>query len=178
MARRSGVVRIARSIPENVARGMDGWPQERRARGLLRIPPPPTRRFMTRPFSFHFAITSSTAALIAVLFAQDIGRPDHDGGESGKTSVFEADAEPLQPEVPRGAIPALVSSPLGEGVTPCVIYDSDQKDARLIGIGYLISAPLFAALPEEEKKRWHSHAHEVESRPWIAPRKAGAGVDR
>ncbi|KAF9246272.1 hypothetical protein BU15DRAFT_70379 [Melanogaster broomeanus] len=41
----------------------------------------------------------------------------------------------------------------------CVIYDSDSKDARLIGIEYLV----FKSLPEEEKKYWHSHQYEVES---------------
>jgi len=45
----------------------------------------------------------------------------------------------------------------------CVIYDSDEADARLIGIEYIVSEKLFAKLPEEEKKFWHSHKYEVES---------------
>ncbi|KIJ69235.1 hypothetical protein HYDPIDRAFT_80637 [Hydnomerulius pinastri MD-312] len=45
----------------------------------------------------------------------------------------------------------------------CVIYDSDSKDARLIGIEYLVSEDVFKSLPEEEKKYWHSHKYEVES---------------
>jgi len=45
----------------------------------------------------------------------------------------------------------------------CVIYDSDSKDARLIGIEYVVSEPVFRSLPDEEKKYWHSHKYEVES---------------
>ncbi|KAH7889453.1 hypothetical protein F5I97DRAFT_1940806 [Phlebopus sp. FC_14] len=40
----------------------------------------------------------------------------------------------------------------------CVIYDSDKKDAKLIGIEYTVSE---YSLPENEKKYWHSHKCEV-----------------
>ncbi|KAG1754549.1 hypothetical protein EDB19DRAFT_1666934 [Suillus lakei] len=43
----------------------------------------------------------------------------------------------------------------------CVIYDSDASDARLIGIEYIVSEQIFKSLPEEEKRYWHSHKHEV-----------------
>ena len=45
----------------------------------------------------------------------------------------------------------------------CVLYDSADKGARLIGIEYLISRRLFDTLPAEEKPYWHSHKFEVES---------------
>ncbi|GAA5982608.1 hypothetical protein JCM11641_002599 [Rhodosporidiobolus odoratus] len=48
-------------------------------------------------------------------------------------------------------------------VRQCVIYDSDKPDARLIGIEYVADEEVFRSLPEEEKKYWHSHKHEVES---------------
>ncbi|CAG8510856.1 484_t:CDS:2 [Ambispora gerdemannii] len=54
-------------------------------------------------------------------------------------------------------------SHLNEEVRQCVIYDSDEEDARLIGVEYIISAKLFMALPEDEKKFWHSHIYEVKS---------------
>lgn len=43
----------------------------------------------------------------------------------------------------------------------CLIYDSTEKSARLIGIEYLISRRLFDTLPQEEKQYWHSHQYEV-----------------
>jgi Protein of unknown function (DUF1264) len=43
----------------------------------------------------------------------------------------------------------------------CVIYDSDEPNARLIGIEYIISRRLFEDLPDHEKKYWHSHKYEV-----------------
>ncbi|KAF7773678.1 hypothetical protein Agabi119p4_5845 [Agaricus bisporus var. burnettii] len=45
----------------------------------------------------------------------------------------------------------------------CVIYDSENPHARLIGIEYIVSEKIFEGLPEEEKKYWHSHKYEVES---------------
>ncbi|TFK92127.1 DUF1264-domain-containing protein [Polyporus arcularius HHB13444] len=45
----------------------------------------------------------------------------------------------------------------------CVIYDSDDPNARLIGIEYIVSEKIFKSLPPEEKKFWHSHKYEVES---------------
>ena len=46
-------------------------------------------------------------------------------------------------------------------VRQCVIYDSADSNARLIGIEYIISRRLFESLPEEERKLWHSHTYEV-----------------
>jgi hypothetical protein len=51
----------------------------------------------------------------------------------------------------------------------CVLYDSNRKDAKLIGIEYIISARLFKTLPPEEKKLWHSHAYEVKAGLLAAP---------
>ncbi|TFY74614.1 hypothetical protein EWM64_g9400 [Hericium alpestre] len=61
----------------------------------------------------------------------------------------------------------------------CVIYDSDDPNAKLIGIEYIASekvdshliwfviirvdfqSQLFDSLPEDEKKYWHSHKYET-----------------
>ncbi|KAI8819405.1 DUF1264-domain-containing protein [Fimicolochytrium jonesii] len=52
-------------------------------------------------------------------------------------------------------------SHLSEDVCQCVIYDSAEADARLIGVEYIISARLYNDLPEEEREYWHSHVYEV-----------------
>jgi hypothetical protein len=59
----------------------------------------------------------------------------------------------------------------------CVIFDSNHKDSRLIGIEYVASASLFKTLPAEEKKLWHSHAYEVKSGLLVAPG-LGAGPEK
>jgi len=64
-------------------------------------------------------------------------------------------------------------SHLNAEVLQCVIYDSDQKNARLIGIEYIISETLFKGLPAAEKKLWHSHRYEVMSGLLTAPGLAG-----
>jgi len=58
---------------------------------------------------------------------------------------------------------------LNEEVIQCVIYDGNMKDAKLMGVEYIISAQLFAKLPTAEKALWHSHVHEVKSGQLIAP---------
>jgi len=59
---------------------------------------------------------------------------------------------------------------LTEDFHQCVIYDSDQKNAKLIGIEYIVSDNVFKTLPPEEKRLWHSHHYEVKSGELIAPR--------
>eukprot|EP00249_Psilotum_nudum_P014234 c24733_g1_i1 orf=354-1094(-) len=50
-----------------------------------------------------------------------------------------------------------------EDVRQCLIYDSPDADARLIGVEYIVSEKVFLTLPDEEKKLWHSHEYEVKS---------------
>lgn len=54
----------------------------------------------------------------------------------------------------------------------CLLYDStpDDKSARLIGVEYMIPISRFETLPEEEKKYWHTHFHEVKSGMLIMPK--------
>jgi hypothetical protein len=111
------------------------------------------------------------------------------GGEkTAKTKLLEAGAEMLQGEGPINGIHAHVCGfhfyaddikrqvrahhycgHKNEDVLQCVIYDSHQKDARLIGIEYVISEALFKSLPEDEKRLWHSHRYEVTSGLLVAP---------
>lgn len=58
---------------------------------------------------------------------------------------------------------------LDEDVSQAVIFDGNHKNAHLIGVEYIVSQRIFASLPDEEKKLWHSHAYEVESGQLIAP---------
>ena len=58
---------------------------------------------------------------------------------------------------------------LNEDVMQAVIYDGNTRDARLMGVEYIISERLFNTLPPEEKKLWHSHQYEVKSGTLIAP---------
>jgi len=59
---------------------------------------------------------------------------------------------------------------LNEDVWQCVLYDSPDPNARLIGVEYMITARLFETLPSEERKLWHSHVFEVKSGMLIMPK--------
>ncbi len=58
---------------------------------------------------------------------------------------------------------------LTDEILQCILYDSEKKNARLIGVEYIISARLFESLPADEKKLWHSHNYEVKSGVLTAP---------
>lgn len=60
-------------------------------------------------------------------------------------------------------------SQLNEDIYQAVIFDGNGRDAKIMGIEYIISENLFKTLPSEEKKLWHSHHYEVKSGALIAP---------
>lgn len=47
------------------------------------------------------------------------------------------------------------------GVTACQLYDSDARNARLLGVEFVISAEAYAALPDSEEGLWHYHKEEL-----------------
>lgn len=47
------------------------------------------------------------------------------------------------------------------GVTACQLYDSDEKNARLIGVEFIVGPDAYATLPEAEKALWHHHKEEI-----------------
>ncbi|KAI0155918.1 hypothetical protein BJ166DRAFT_347010 [Pestalotiopsis sp. NC0098] len=51
----------------------------------------------------------------------------------------------------------------------CILYDGPGPDAKLIGIEYMVTPKLYAELPDDERKYWHSHVFEVKSGMLIMP---------
>jgi hypothetical protein len=107
---------------------------------------------------------------------------------SAKTRALEAGAAGLQNIAPIEAINAYLDgfhfsnghlqiqmeahhycSIVNEDLIQCVIFDGNVRDAKLMGVEYIVSAKLFATLPADEKAMWHSHVHEVKSGTLIAP---------
>ena len=60
-------------------------------------------------------------------------------------------------------------SVVNEDVNQCVIYDGNGRNAKIMGVEYIVSGKLFAGVPAEEKKLWHSHVYEVKSGALVAP---------
>ena len=108
--------------------------------------------------------------------------------KSAETRTLEAGARLLQGKAPLGAVSAYLNgfhfyngdmngqmeahhyvTRLNEDVMQALIYDGNGRDAKLMGVEYIISARLFATLPEQEKKLWHSHDYEVKSGTLVAP---------
>lgn len=108
--------------------------------------------------------------------------------ETVKTQALEVGAVALQDKPPIEAINAYLDgfhfyngrmgeqmeahhycSILNEDVTQCVIYDGNVKEAKIMGVEYIVSEKLFSTLSAEEKALWHSHVHEVKSGQLVAP---------
>src|SRR5690606_38251169 len=108
--------------------------------------------------------------------------------ESTKSEVLEAGAALLQDKTPIKKINMYLNgfhfyngnmgaqmevqhyvSQLNEDLHQALMYDGNDENAKLMGVEYIISERLFKTLPEEEKKLWHSHHHEVKSGTLIAP---------
>ncbi|TVM04123.1 MAG: DUF1264 domain-containing protein [Candidatus Brocadia sp. WS118] len=63
----------------------------------------------------------------------------------------------------------------GRDIHQCVIYDSKEAPARLLGIEYIISNETYQTLPSGEKKYWHPHAYEIISGQLVVPDLADMG---
>jgi hypothetical protein len=50
---------------------------------------------------------------------------------------------------------------VNEDFAQCVLFDGNTADARLMGVEYIISAKIYATLPQAEKAYWHPHNYEV-----------------
>ena len=106
---------------------------------------------------------------------------------TAKTDALEAGAAMLQSEGPLEALNAYMDgfhfyngnmaeqmeahhycSLLSEDVTQCVVFDGNTKNAKIMGVEYIVSSKLFVDLPPDEKAMWHSHVHEVRSGQLIA----------
>ena len=141
------------------------------------------------PIAATLLLAAAAAALAACgdrNTASNVAAPG--APETVKTRVLEAGAMALQNKPPVEAINTYLNgfhfyngrpgvqmeahhycSVLNEDVTQCVIFDGNQQDAKIMGVEYIVSATLFAALPAEEKALWHSHVHEVQSGQLAAP---------
>uniref|UniRef100_A0A7N0U2P4 Uncharacterized protein n=1 Tax=Kalanchoe fedtschenkoi TaxID=63787 RepID=A0A7N0U2P4_KALFE len=56
-----------------------------------------------------------------------------------------------------------------EDFLQCAVYDSDEADARLLGVEYIVSDKIFETLEPEEQKLWHSHTYEIKAGLWVNP---------
>jgi hypothetical protein len=108
--------------------------------------------------------------------------------EQPRTAVLEAGAALLQDKPPVQALNAYLDgfhfyngnmraqmeahhycAIVNDELIQCVIYDGNVKDARIMGVEYIVSERLFKTLPPQEQALWHSHVHEVKSGQLVAP---------
>jgi hypothetical protein len=134
-------------------------------------------------------LAAGTAAAAALMLGRKAAATAKSGrGHSLKHRVLDTAAGAMQPKYPVEAMSTylngfhLYADDMGRQVEAthfcihlrpdlhqCVIFDRNEADARLIGIEYIVSEERFRALPEDEKRLWHSHDYEVKSGILVAP---------
>jgi hypothetical protein len=57
----------------------------------------------------------------------------------------------------------------GDGLFQCLLFDSAEPNAKLLGVEYIVTDEQYRALPEDEKRYWHPHTYEVLAGGLIAP---------
>src|SRR5262245_57142004 len=57
----------------------------------------------------------------------------------------------------------------GEAMFQCVLCDSSDKNAKLLGVEYVITDNTYRQLADAEKRYWHPHTYEVLGGGLIAP---------
>ncbi|HSU21800.1 MAG TPA: OBAP family protein [Variovorax sp.] len=151
-----------------------------------------------RPRLSHLSRPSPASLLPALVLAVCVAGCDGGGSASNvrapgaetspTTKALDAGAAALQNRAPIEAINAYLDgfhfyagrmeeqmeahhycAILNEDVIQCVIYDGNVKDAKLMGVEYIVTERLFKDLPDAEKALWHSHVHEVKSGQLVAP---------
>lgn len=133
------------------------------------------------------AITTPIAAIFGrTAFAQN--KQDAPAPASTHSHVLDTTADAIQSKRPIDAMSEFLNgfhfyaddigrqveanhfcTHLTEDFHQCVIYDSNQSNAKLIGVEYIVSDRVFKSFPDEEKRLWHSHNYEVKSGELIAP---------
>ncbi len=142
------------------------------------------------PLFFHTPFLLALACALTACGGDNTGSNVKAPGaaESARTQVLEAGAAALQNRPPIEALNAYLDgfhfyggrpqaqleahhycAIVNEDVTQCAIYDGNVKDAKLMGVEYIVSERLFKDLPDAEKALWHSHVHEVKSGQLVAP---------
>lgn len=136
------------------------------------------------------AVTAPLAALFGSRASRAQAQPRPPGDPlSARSRVLDSGADAIQSKAPLDAMSAFLNgfhfyaddmgrqveanhfcTHLTEDFHQCVIFSSPTKDARLIGIEYIVSEKVFRTLPEDEKRLWHSHGYEVGSGQLVAPR--------
>jgi hypothetical protein len=150
---------------------------------------PGTGRWRALPRSTFAAALAGAAALAACDTRPPAPTTPVPGATaSAETRALDAGAAVLQDKPPIDALNAYLDGfhfysgqigrqveahhycgNLNEELIQCVIYDGNGRDAKLVGIEYVVSGRLFRTLPEREKALWHSHVHEVKSGQLLAP---------
>jgi hypothetical protein len=113
-------------------------------------------------------VTCSAAAAGAAPHAEGKGDGPLSGGHLHFCGIHMSKKNPRFQLVTQHYCAAHTGGSEGD-VFQCVLFDGTGKNAKLLGVEYLISDEAYRKLPEAEKKYWHAHTYEVLGGGLIAP---------
>lgn len=128
--------------------------------------------------AFALGMAFSRTATTAADDKKDDPHAGHNHGDAAKHSAHWAPVDNIHlylcafhvaKENPKFQVEAHHFCNQHNDVHQCQIYETDAKDAKLLGVEYIISNEAYQKLPADEKKYWHPHAYEIMSGQLIAP---------
>lgn len=107
-------------------------------------------------------ILTSVVILITISTVLACSQPKPAAPEKSPASGFNLhiDAKKHINDMPDWVVHHFCKS-INEQVAQCLLFDTDEPNAKLIGVETIISPQLYAALPEAEKTNWHYHKTEI-----------------
>lgn len=103
-------------------------------------------------------VQSLVTAIVISLVA--VGSAAAAGAKPAEGFALHIDAKlhfPSKPDI----IAHHYCKPVARGLTECLLFESDQPDARLVGVETIVGPDTYAAFSAEEKAMWHYHKVEV-----------------
>ena len=91
------------------------------------------------------------------------------GGHAHFCGIHIAKRDPKFQLIVQHYCAAHSTSEHGEDLFQCILFDSREKNAKLLGVEYIISDVEYRRLAESEKQYWHPHTYEVLGGGLIAP---------
>ncbi len=102
----------------------------------------------------------SVVIIISAGLSCSLPRTDTTGKSPATGFTLHIDAKKHINDVPDWVVHHYCK-PINKDISQCTLFESDEPNAKLIGVETIISPQLYAALPEAEKTNWHYHETEI-----------------
>jgi hypothetical protein len=125
---------------------------------------------MNRREAIHYLGAAALGSAVPAAATADHGKSAESAGNPVENFHAYLCAYHLAKKDPKFVVEAHhYCAAVNDDVHQCVIFDTNGKNARILGVEYIITDAVYQKLPDEEKKYYHPHRYEVIGGLLIAP---------